>query len=87
MSATVTTVNKRLIKELLKIGRWNNESEILRYGLHLVAREVEEQQRCDLAPYPPSLLARAYKQMSTEELQEDRSLGRACASPKKGELE
>jgi len=87
MSATVTAVNKRLIKELLKIGRWNNESEILRYGLHLVALEVEEQQRRSFSPFPPGLLAKAYKQMTAEELQEDRMMGRACALPRKGELE
>jgi len=87
MSATVTAVNKRLIRELLKIGRWNNESEVLRYGLHLVALEVEEQQRRSLSAYPPGLLAKAYKQMSAKELREDRAMGRACALPKKGELE
>jgi Arc/MetJ-type ribon-helix-helix transcriptional regulator len=87
MSATITTANKRLIKELLKIGRWNNESEIIRFGLHLVAREVEEQQRQGLSPYPPSLLAKVYRQMTVKEHEEDRSMARACAFPKKGELE
>ena len=41
MAHTLTEPQRRLIQELLKVGRWNNESEIVRYGLHLVAKEVE----------------------------------------------
>ena len=44
MATTLTTQNKQTLKKLLKTGRWNNESEIMRYGLHLVAMEVERQQ-------------------------------------------
>ena len=36
MATTLTTQNKQSLKRLLKTGRWNNESEIMRYGLHLV---------------------------------------------------
>jgi len=41
MAHILSEPQKRLIPELLKVGRRNNESDILRYGLHLVAREVE----------------------------------------------
>ena len=41
MATTLTTQNKQTLKRLLKTGRWNNESEIMRYGLHLVAMEVD----------------------------------------------
>ena len=41
MATTLTEQNKKTLKRLLKTGRWNNESEIMRYGLHLVAKEVE----------------------------------------------
>ncbi len=44
MATTLTEQNKKTLKRLLKTGRWNNESEIMRYGLHLVATEVERQQ-------------------------------------------
>jgi Arc/MetJ-type ribon-helix-helix transcriptional regulator len=43
MAVSLTPQNKRTLKRLLKTGRWNNESEIMRYGLHLVAQEVEHQ--------------------------------------------
>ena len=36
MATTLTPQNKQTLKRLLKTGRWNNESEIMRYGLHLV---------------------------------------------------
>lgn len=87
VSATLTSQQKRLIQGLLKVGRWNNESEIIRYGLHLVAREVETDQRRALEPYPPGLLAQAYRELTPRELEEDRKLGRACLHPAKGELD
>ncbi len=87
MAHTLTEPQKRLIEELLKVGRWNNESEILRYGLHLVAKEVEGDQERSLDPYPPGLLARAYRRMTPRERKEARSMERASAGPQKGELE
>ena len=50
MATTLTTQNKETLKRLLKTGRWNNESEIMRYGLHLVAKEVETTQDPYLLP-------------------------------------
>ena len=61
MATTLTTQNKQTLKRLLKTGRWNNESEIMRYGLHLVAKEVEQAEKPD--PY----LIPARRQMSDEE--------------------
>jgi Arc/MetJ-type ribon-helix-helix transcriptional regulator len=87
MSASVTSSQKRLVKELLKIGRWNNESEIIRYGLHLVAKEVERDQERRLAPYPPGVLAKAYRKLGAAALKEDRAMANASAYPAKGELE
>lgn len=74
------------MQELLKVGRWNNESEILRYGLHLVAKEVEHEQERSLEPYPSSVLARAYRRITPRERKEHATLERASASPQKGEL-
>jgi Arc/MetJ-type ribon-helix-helix transcriptional regulator len=74
MNASLTKQNKRLVKELLRVGRWANESEIVRYGLHLIAREVERERKESLAPYSPGILARAYQSMSAAEREEDRSL-------------
>lgn len=87
MSASVTTSHKHLIKELMKIGRWNNESEIIRYGLHLVAKEVERDRQGSLQPYPPGVLARAYRKLGRVVSEEDRRMSRASAHPGRGELE
>ena len=70
MAHTLTEPQRRLIQELLKVGRWNNESEIIRYGLHLVAKEVEAEQERSLEPYPSGVLARAYRRVSPRERNE-----------------
>lgn len=87
MSASVTSSHKRLIKSLLKIGRWNNESEIIRYGLHLVAKEVERDRQNSLQPYPPGVLAKAYRKLGHVAPEEDRKMAKASAYPSRGELE
>jgi Arc/MetJ-type ribon-helix-helix transcriptional regulator len=68
MTATVAQPQKELLRELLKEGRWTNESEIVRYGIELVRREVEREK---LYKYRDGTLAKCYKQMSREELTED----------------
>jgi Arc/MetJ-type ribon-helix-helix transcriptional regulator len=87
MAHTLTEPQKRLIQELLKVGRWNNESEIIRYGLHLVVKEVETDQERSLEPYPSGLLARAYRRITPRERKQERAMERASAGPQKGELE
>jgi Arc/MetJ-type ribon-helix-helix transcriptional regulator len=87
MNASLTTENKRLLKALLQLGRWGNESEIIRYGLHLVAREVQAEQERSLAPIPPGVLARAYKMLSSTDFAEDRAMAEASAYPHSGELD
>ena len=66
---------------MLKAGRWNNESEIVRYGLELVRREVERE---DLSPLPEAVVAEYYAQMTPEEIEVDRRMGQASlkAQPK-----
>ena len=87
MAHTFTEPQKRLIQELLKVGRWNNESEVLHYGLHLVATEVEGEQARSLEPYPPGELARAYRRLTPRDRKEERAMSQASAGPQKGELE
>ena len=87
MAHSLTNPQKRLINELLKVGRWNNESEIVRYGLHLVAKEVETDQERSLEPYSTGVLARAYRRVTPHERKEQRAMERASAGPQKGELE
>ena len=87
MAHTLTEPQKRLIQELLKVGRWNNESEIIRYGLHLVAREVEAEQERSLEPYPAGIVARAYRRLTPTERKEEQAMERASTGPQKGELE
>jgi Arc/MetJ-type ribon-helix-helix transcriptional regulator len=87
MNASLTTENKKLLKALLKLGRWGNESEIIRYGLHLVAREVQAEQERSLVPIPPGILARAYKKLNSNDFAEDQAMAQASAYPKSGELD
>jgi len=75
--AALTAENKRQIKRLLKTGRWNNESEIMRYGLHLVIEEMDAKQRADLSPMPPGQLAKALKQLTPQERVEERRMAKA----------
>jgi len=83
MSATVAMPQKKLLQRLLKSGRWNSESEIVRYGIELVRREIEKTR---FSPCPESELAEAYRRISKEDLQEDARMGRASAPPAPGEL-
>lgn len=87
VSIALTSSNKRLLKALLRVGRWGNESEIVRYGLHLVAREVEQEQRRRLDPVPRDVLARAYRKLGLEDFERDRTLSRASAYPSQRELD
>jgi len=84
MAATITPPNRKLLDRLLRSGRFNNYSEIVRYGLELVRREIERE---DLSPYPDSALAKAYQRSTQEERDLDTKLGRACALPSARELE
>ena len=87
MAHTLTEPQKRLVQELLKVGRWNNESEILRYGLHLVAKEVRADEARNLEPISKDALARAYRKMSRHDCKEERKMAEASARPQPGELE
>ena len=74
------------MRRLLKTGRWNNESEILRYGLHLVEHEVRFE---ELAPLPAGALAASYKNQTAAEKAEEALMVKASLKhwPKKGELD
>ena len=81
MSATVAQPQKDLIRELLKAGKWNNESEIVRYGIELVRREVEREA---LRPVPDAAISAAYDQMTPEDLETDRQMSAASLSAQRG---
>lgn len=83
MAATVAMPQKKLLRKLMKSGRWNSESEIVRYGIDLVRREVEREQFC---PYPEKVLAEAYSKLTREELRQDERMGRHSARPSPAEL-
>lgn len=74
MAATAAQPQKELLRELLTVGRWTNESEIVRYGIELVRREVERER---FSKYPDGVLARCYKRMKQDELAEDAAWGEA----------
>jgi Arc/MetJ-type ribon-helix-helix transcriptional regulator len=88
MGHALTEAQKALIRDLLEVGRWNNESEIIRYGLHLVAKEVETDasRGFELKPYRSGVLARAYKKLSKADRQDESAMERASAKPRAGEL-
>ena len=71
MTATLAEPQAEFIRELLKTGRWNDESEIVRYGIELVRREVERE---SLAPVSEAECAACYERMSEEEREADRAL-------------
>ena len=83
MAATVAMPQKALLRKLMKSGRWNSESEIVRYGIDLVRREVEREQ---FAPYPEHVLAEAYAKLTREDNQQDERMARGSARPSPGEL-
>lgn len=87
MTHTFSAPQKRLIQKLLKAGRWNSESEIIRHGLQLVASEVKRQPAPSLEPYPAGLLTRAYRRRTPRDREEEAALAQASAGPQKGELE
>ena len=87
MTHTFTTPQKRLLQKLLKAGRWQDEGEIVRHGLKLVANELKKKTPPELAPYSPTLLARAYRRNNRREQKEERAMAEASAGPQPGELE
>ena len=84
MAATIAMPQKKLLQKLLKSGRWNSESEIVRYGIELVRREVEQER---LSPYPDHVLAKAYRKLSVADREQDDQLGRASSRPAADELD
>jgi Arc/MetJ-type ribon-helix-helix transcriptional regulator len=87
MAYTLTKPQKRLMRDLLQVGRWNNESEIIRYGLHLVAKEVQADQSQNLEPLSKDVLMRAYRKLSKADLDEEKAMERASARPQQSDLE
>ncbi len=83
MAATVAMPQKKLLRRLLKSGRWNSESEIVRYGIELVRREIEREQ---LSPYSQEILKEAYRKLSKQDKEADEKMGRASALPSADEL-
>jgi len=86
MCASVPTGQKRLLRSLLKTGRWKSEREVIRYGLHLVAKEIDHGYQRDLDPYPAGLLAAAYRKLGKKAIAGDRAMAKASAYPSRGEL-
>ncbi len=78
MATTITAPNRKLIERLVKSGRFNNYSEVVRYGLELVRREIERE---ELSPYPESVLAKIYREMAKEEKDAEARLARASVRP------
>ncbi len=83
MATIITPPNRRLIQRLVKTGRFNNYSEVVRYGLELVRREIERE---DLSPYPESVLGKIYREMTAEEKDEEARMARGSGHPSPGEL-
>ncbi len=80
MSSAITTPQGKRLRRLLATGRWNNKSEVVRYGLELAWREVQQQ---NLAPVPDSVLAQCYARMESEECEADRATSEASLAAQK----
>ncbi len=76
MAVSLTIQNKRSLKKLLGTGRWNNESEVIRYGLHLVIEEVQAKERQQIAIEPIS--AEAMEKILREESAEEQAVRKAA---------
>ena len=85
MAVSLTQQNKQTLRRLVKSGRWNNESEVLRYGLHLVEKEIRRE---DFSPLAPGQLAASYKKQTTEEQAEEAAMAKASLGnrPRKKDL-
>jgi len=79
MNATLTSADRQLLKQLLKVGRWNSQTEVIRYALFLLKDEVERGGVHDLTPYSHAALRRAARRASREDIAADRRLGKASA--------
>jgi len=76
--AALTSENKKQIKRLLRTGRWNNQSEILRYGLHLVINEVEARREKEWPePIPAHVLQEIYENETAAERAEQQAAAEA----------
>jgi Arc/MetJ-type ribon-helix-helix transcriptional regulator len=84
VATTITPPNRKLIERLVRTGRFNNYSEVVRYGLELVRREIERE---DLSQYPNSILRRIYQRMSRVEKASEAKIAKVCARPSPGELD
>ena len=76
MVISLTAPNADLLRRLRKSGRFNSYNEIIRHGLKLVLRELENQ---ELTPYSRSTLANAYRQLSMSDRELDSKLSKASA--------
>ena len=78
MSALLTAESKRLLKDLLKTGKWENQSEIMRYALYLLKNEHELERQRDLPkPLPKGILKRIYENETLAERRLERKLAKA----------
>ena len=84
--AALTNENKRQIKRLLASGRWNNESEILRYGLHLVVEEFESKTSLP-EPLSEKELSAWYRRQPKKEQRLEKKLAKGSASVKPEPIE
>ena len=77
MSAVLTNGNRKLLKQLRKIGQWQSEGEIIRYALGLVKKEIKGGQTKSLAPFSLKALRQAARTATARDLEDDRRLASA----------
>jgi Arc/MetJ-type ribon-helix-helix transcriptional regulator len=77
MSKVLTRDDKQLLKQLQEAGHWGSESEIIRYGLFLVKKEIGQLE--SLAPYSKTLLRKAARRATSQDEEEDSRLASASA--------
>ena len=79
MNATRTSADRQLLKQLLKLGRWTSQNEVIRSALFLLKVEFEHERLRELTPYSQAALRRASRKASREDIAADRRLAKASA--------
>jgi len=75
MNCVLTKQNEQQVKALIRSGRYNNQSEVLRAGLRALLKE--ELSYLHPPPLPPGALARAYREESAKERELEAQAARA----------
>ena len=73
----LTAQSKRLLKDLLKTGKWESQSQIASQALYLLMKEQSRSQVALPKPLPKATLKRIYNSETKAERKIERELAKA----------